>query len=65
MTAKGDMTYLQLEPDRSLVFSKNPNASNPSKTLRVTNLTNKFIAFKVKTDVSDHTTILNVCRHTS
>lgn len=47
------MTLLELSPDSKLHFCKNssaaPNNVGPSRTLKLTNTTNGYVAFKVKT----------------
>jgi len=43
------MALLSLEPDSTLHFAKIPNATAPSKTLKLTNLHSTCVAFKVKT----------------
>lgn len=38
-----------MEPETELKFSKSPTSSSPNRTLKLTNLTNSNVAFKVKT----------------
>uniref|UniRef100_A0A7S1RFB4 MSP domain-containing protein n=1 Tax=Alexandrium catenella TaxID=2925 RepID=A0A7S1RFB4_ALECA len=40
---------LQLNPDTTLHFTKGPNTTSPSRTLKLTNLHSTSVAFKVKT----------------
>lgn len=44
-----EMRSLRLEPETELKFSKSPTSSSPNRTLKLTNLTNSNVAFKVKT----------------
>lgn len=44
-----NMTLLQVEPEKELVFCKTAVHSNPNKTLKLTNISNSGVAFKVKT----------------
>jgi DNA-directed RNA polymerase I, II, and III subunit RPABC2 len=44
-----NMQLLSLNPDTSLIFNKTPLSASPSRMLKLTNISNGNVAFKVKT----------------
>mmetsp|Transcript_104560 Transcript_104560/g.312286 ORF Transcript_104560/g.312286 Transcript_104560/m.312286 type:complete len:224 (-) Transcript_104560:91-762(-) len=45
----GSMTLLHLDPDTTLYFCKTPTTTSPNRMLKLTNLHNGNVAFKIKT----------------